>query len=193
MANKLAACTGMRIGEVLGLRSEYVHEGYLEVCMQYSNVAGYTDVKTHKPRNIPIHEGIEKELRELIKANGEGYVFVRTPQAKSPIRRDAIAQSLCKALATIGIDEGQRKKRNLTFHGWRHFFNTFLLAANVADAKVMAVTGHVTKKMKEHYTHFDTTKFLEVTEAQKRLMEHQSREKAGGKRHGCNETPGLLK
>jgi integrase len=180
-ANKLAACTGMRIGEVLGLRSEFVHEGYLEVCRQYSDLAGYSDVKTHKPRNIPIHETIEKELRELIKANGEGYVFVKKPQAKSPIGRNTVAQSLFKALETIGIDEGRRKKRNLTFHSWRHFFNTFLLTENVTDAKVMAVTGHVTNNMKEHYTHFDTTKFSEVIEAQKRLMGHQGQEKAGAK------------
>jgi integrase len=171
--NKLAACTGMRIGEVLGLRSECVHEGYLEVCMQYTDVAGYTDVKTHKPRNIPIHEGIEKELRELIKVNGEGFVFVKQPQNKKPIRRNTVAQIFFKALETIGINEARRKQRNLTFHSWRHFFNTYLLTANVADAKVMAVTGHVTEKMKKHYTHFDTTQFTEVTEAQKSLLERR--------------------
>jgi integrase len=143
-------------------------------------------VKTHKPQNIPIHEDIEKELRELIKLNGEGYVFARHPRAEKPIGRDAISQSLSKALETIGIDEARRKKRNLTFHGWRHFFNTYLLMENVANAKVMAVTGHVAEKMKKHYTHFDTTKFSEVIEAQKRLMEHQSREKAvaGAGRNG---------
>jgi hypothetical protein len=43
----------------------------------------------------------------------------------------------------------------------------------------MAVTGHVTENMKNHYTHFDTTQFLEVKEAQKKLMGQQSREKAG--------------
>jgi hypothetical protein len=32
-ANKLEACTGMRTGGILGLRSECVHEGYLDVRM----------------------------------------------------------------------------------------------------------------------------------------------------------------
>jgi integrase len=152
-------------------------------------------VKTHKPRNIPIHEAIEKELRELIKTNGEGFVFVNKPQDKKPIGRTAIARSFSKALEMIGIDEGRRKKRNLSFHGWRHFFNTYLLTENVTDAKVMAVTGHVTNNMKKHYTHFDTTKFLEVTEAQKRLMEHQGREKAvagAGKTEPAPGSKGLV-
>jgi integrase len=55
-------------------------------------------------------------------------------------------------------------------HGWRHFFNTMLLAANVADSKVMSLTGHASQKMKEHYTHFDTAKFGEVVEVQEKLL-----------------------
>jgi integrase len=47
--NKLAACTGMRHGELLGLRGEFVFETYIDVCAQY-NRYGYGDVKTHKPR-----------------------------------------------------------------------------------------------------------------------------------------------
>jgi integrase len=128
---------------------------------------------------VPILEALEKDLRRLIKTNGEGFVFVTKPQNKKPIGRDMVIKSFFKALETIGIDEDQRKQRNLTFHSWRHFFNTFLLTANVTDAKVMAITGHVTEKMKDHYTHFDTTKFTEVTEAQKRLLERR-----GGKRPG---------
>jgi integrase len=179
VAIKAAACTGMRIGEVLGLRSEFVHEGYIEVRRQYSLTAGYSDIKTHKPRNITIPNALEKDLRQLIKANGEGFVFVMKPHDAKPIGRTTVAESFFQALETIGIGEAQRKERHLTFHSWRHFFNTYLLTENVTDAKVMAVTGHVTEKMKEHYTHFDTTKFSEVAEAQKNLLDHRGRKKAG--------------
>jgi integrase len=180
----------MRFGEVLGLRSEFVHEGYLEVCMQYSNTAGYSDVKTHKPRNVPILEALEKDLRRLIKANGEGFVFVSKPQSRKPIGRDTVIKSFFNALETIGIDGEERKRRNLTFHSWRHFFNTYLLTANVTDAKVMAITGHVTEKMKKHYTHFDTTKFTEVTEAQKRLLERRGGRRAGAGTGKAKQAPG---
>jgi integrase len=186
--NKLAACTGMRIGEIMGLRSEFVHEGYLEVCRQYSQTAGYSDVKTHKPRNIPISKIVEDDLRELIKINGEGFVFVLKQNAQKPLCRTTVIESFFKALEAIGIKEKERKRRNLTFHSWRHFFNTTLLMANVTDTKVMAITGHVTEKMKEHYTHFDTTAFSEVTAVQESLMEHREKkqESAGETRRNLN-------
>jgi hypothetical protein len=82
-------------------------------------------------------------------------------------------------------------------HGWRHFLNTTLLMANVPESKVMSVTGHVSKEMNEGhrsrerparkartaretreppgYTHFDTTKFSEVVEAQEKLLTFESK------------------
>jgi integrase len=188
VVNKLAACTGMRIGEILGLRSEYVHDGYIEVCMQYSQTAGYSDVKTHKPRNIPVHRVVEDDLRRLIKANGEGFVFVTKPQDTKPMGRTTVIECFRKALCAIEISQTEQKRRNLTFHSWRHFFNTMLLNANVTDTKVMAVTGHVTEKMKEHYTHFDTAGFVEVTEAQESLMKRRGTKKAGAGTGKGNQT-----
>ena len=38
-ANMLAACTGMRIGEVLGLRGEFVYADFIRVCGQYGRTA----------------------------------------------------------------------------------------------------------------------------------------------------------
>ena len=42
--------------------------------------------------------------------------------------------------------------------------------ANVADSKVMSVTGHKTNEMNEHYTHFDSTQFAEVRRVQEALL-----------------------
>jgi integrase len=184
VVNKVAACTGMRIGEILGLRSEFVKDGYLEVCMQYSQTAGYSDVKTHKPRGIPVYKNIEKDLRQLIKKNGEGYVFVTKPQDIKPIGRTTVIQSFYNALKLIGIDETQRGERNLTFHSWRHFFNTYLLTENVTDTKVMEITGHLTERSKKAYTHFNATQFSEVVEAQKHLLERRGRKRPRPERRG---------
>jgi integrase len=166
--NKLAACTGMRHGELLGLRGEFVFEAYIDVCAQY-NRYGYGDVKTHKPRNIPIPAGLHRDLEMLMEDNGRGYLF-SVNGGESPVTRKQVYQALYEALANIGIDENQRKGRNLSMHGWRHFFNTTLLMANVSDNKVMSLTGHTTEKMKKHYTHFDTTQFSEVVEVQEQLL-----------------------
>jgi integrase len=169
-ANKLAACTGMRIGEILGLRSECVHEGYLDVRMQRMNTAGRLCVAIQRPLLAPIHEVLEADIRRLIEANGEGFVFVANPQDRKPIGRTRVIKSFFKALETIGVDEEERKRRNLTFHSWRHFFCDFLLAANVTDTKVMTIIGYATENIKKHCAHFDAAKFSDVTDAQKNLM-----------------------
>jgi integrase len=131
---------------------------------------GYTpNTKTKTSRNIPINPAVKRELDELIAVNGNGYIF-SDDKGVTPVRSELIERQLNKALERIGIDDATRKKRNLTFHAWRHFFNTFLRMANIADSKVQSVTGHKTLKMTEHYTHFDTRQFTEVREVQAKLL-----------------------
>lgn len=175
--NKLAACTGMRHGELLGLRGEFVYETYIDVCAQY-NRYGYQDVKTHRPRNIPIPPGIQSDLKMLMQKNGKGYLFSRDGGNK-PVTRKYVYLSLYRALERIGIGEKERKQRNLSMHGWRHFLNTTLLMANIPDAKVMSVTGHTTQKMRERYTHFDNTKMTDVIAVQERLLLPESAKRMG--------------
>jgi integrase len=200
--NKLAACTGMRLGELLGLRGEYLFDGYISVAGQHGRY-GYGDTKTHKTRNIPIPKIIEYDLLRLKDKNGDGYLF-SNDSGEKPLGRHPVYNAFFAALEKIGIGDEERRKRGLSMHGWRHFFNTTLLMANVSDSKVMSVTGHVTKKMKRwhrtrerpawkaritretrnppRYTHFDTTKFSEVVDAQERLLTDKGAGKAKAKK-----------
>ena len=168
VANKLAACTGMRLGEVLGVRGEFVFDDYIHVCGQYGQY-GYTDTKTHEARNVPFPSAMGKDLIQLKKINGNGYLFTNDGGVL-PINRKAIYESLYAALEAIGIGEDERSARKVSFHGWRHFFNTTLRMANVADSKVMSVTGHKSIRMTEHYTHFDSREFGEVRKIQEDLL-----------------------
>jgi integrase len=77
------------------------------------------------------------------------------------------------ALEKIGIGKAERERRGLTVHGWRHFLNTTLRMANVADSKVRKVTGHRSLKMTEHYTHFDSREFTEVRAVQAELSAYR--------------------
>jgi integrase len=177
--NKLAACTGMRLGELLGLRGEYLFDGYITVAGQHGRF-GYGDTKTHKPRNIIISKIIEYDLQRLKDRNGDGYLF-SNDGGKKPLGRHPVYNAFFAALEKIGIGGDERRRRGLSMHGWRHFLNTTLLMANVPDSKVMSVTGHVSKKMKERYTHFDTTKFSEVADVQERLLADKGAGKANKK------------
>jgi integrase len=174
-AHKLAACTGMRISELRGLRGEYVFDDYIYVCGQYTRHGYKGHTKTKQNRNIPITGAMRRELDDLIGRNGEGFVFSEDG-GKAPVTMERINRGFEKALGNIGIDHAGRLERNLSFHAWRHFFNTVLRMNNVTDAKVQSVTGHRSKKMTDHYTHFDTRQFTEIREVQTKLLAGKSAE-----------------
>jgi integrase len=166
--NKLSACTGMRIGELEGLRGDCVFDDYIAVRGQHGRY-GYTETKTHEERNIPIYARIRSELQKLIDINGSGYLFSENG-GELPIARRRVTRALYAAFETIGINDSERKRRKITFHSWRHFFNTTLRLANVADSKVQSVTGHHSQSMTEKYTHFKTAEFTEVRQVQENLF-----------------------
>ena len=168
-AHKLAACTGLRIGELRGLRGECIFSDYIFVSGQYTRF-GYVDhTKTKEKRNIPISPVIRQELNELLEINGNGHVF-SDDGGETPITTDQINRGFNRALENIGISYAEKMKRNLSFHSWRHFLNTLLLMSNVTDSKVQSITGHKTNGMTKHYTHFDTRKFTEVIDIQNNLL-----------------------
>jgi integrase len=185
-AHKLAACTGMRISELRGLRGEYVFGDYIYVCGQYTRLGYKRHTKTKQNRNIPITAGMRGELKGLIRVNGEGFVFSEDG-GNAPITMERINRGYGKALGNIGIGRKERLERNLSFHAWRHFFNTVLRMNNVTDAKVQSVTGHKSKKMTDHYTHFDTRQFTEVREVQAKLLAGKGER---GKGNGRQKTKG---
>jgi integrase len=169
VASKLAAYTGMRIGEVMGLRGEFVHDTYIEVNGQWHKKYGFAKTKNGKERNIPITRMIREELEGLIKRNGTGYLFSENG-GEEPMSQGTITYQFKKALEKIGINESERRARKLTFHGWRHFLNTTLRMANVTDSKIREVTGHSSEQMTDWYTHFDPREFTEVVEAQEKML-----------------------
>jgi integrase len=169
MANRLAACTGMRIGELRGLRAEHIFDDYIYVCGQYTRYGYKPMTKTKDNRKIPITPLIRREIGDLIKANGDGYIFSEDGGG-TPVPVERIGRQFESALKKIGISVNEKNERNLTFHAWRHFFNTYLRMNNIADSKVQSVTGHRSREMTEHYTHFDTRQFTEVRDVQNELL-----------------------
>lgn len=166
--NKLAACTGMRFSEIIGLQCDRVNEDHIQVCIQYTEKYRLRPLKTKDSRNIPITPDLYNELSVLIKRNKTGFVFSKSG-GERPIARNKVYKETRHAFDRIGIDSEERKKRGITLHHWRHFLNTALLMANVNTLKVQKVTGHKTMAMTMHYTHFDSRYFSEVLDVQKSI------------------------
>jgi integrase len=168
LANKLAALTGMRSSEVLGLKGGYVFEDHIFVCAQFDRY-GYRPTKTKDRQNVPMTPDFIGELEELVILNGNGYVFSLDGGA-TPVPRKSLYDDLHAALMKIGISREEISERNLHLHAWRHFCNTRLLDAGVPLPKVQAVIRHKSERMTNKYTHFNPNEFVEVRKAQEALL-----------------------
>ena len=154
----LAACTGMRAGEVLAVRKETILDNCLNVFDQRQRKYELHVVKTKEARYVPIIPELRKLLLQTVK-NDEfcfqyDYQWYRTRFAKIS---DCIKD---------------KKNRCLSIHSLRHFFNTYLLSKNVTGEKTAAVLGHSTGmgSMQERYTNWTPEMMPEVYEAQRELF-----------------------
>jgi len=80
-----------------------------------------------------------------------------------------VTGALYKALEKIGIGEEERQKRNITFHSWRHFFNS-TMRSRVPDSKLKLLTGHRSQEMTERYTHFNVKDYQDVKMIQEQIF-----------------------
>jgi integrase len=188
-ANKLAALTGMRCSEVLGLTGEYVFEGNIFLNAQFDEY-GYRETKTKVKHHIPLAEEMIADLRELMDVNGKGYLFSLDGGA-TPINRKTMYNGFMKALKNIGLTDDRIEKRGLNLHAWRHFCNTELQKAGLTIQQVQAVTGHKSTRMTEWYTHFDPSQFGKVPEAQANLLKPEPEKNPGGADSAASGRPTL--
>jgi site-specific recombinase XerD len=174
-ANKLAALTGMRCSEVLGLTGEYLFEGNIFLNAQYDEY-GYRETKTKIKHHIPLAAEMIGDLKELMNVNGTGFLFSLNGGA-TPVNRKTMYNGFNKALKNIGFTKEQIRERGLNLHAWRHFCNTELQKAGLSIQQVQAVTGHRSTRMTEWYTHFDPSQFGKVPEAQEKLLRREPEER----------------
>ncbi|MDR2177540.1 MAG: site-specific integrase [Treponema sp.] len=173
-ANKLAALTGMRASEVLGLKGGFVYEGHIYLCKQYDEY-GYRDTKTKDKHNIPLPEGMISDLKDLKRMNGDGFVFSLDGGA-TPVCRKTMYQDFHRALRNIGMSDDEIRERHLHLHAWRHFFNTELLKGGVTIPQAQAITGHKSDRMTEWYCHFDPNEFAQARRVQENLLKPEDAE-----------------
>ncbi len=167
LLNLTAMITACRQGELLALRSENLHEDHLDVEASWSiryHERGPTKTKTRAP--VPIPQYLYERLRGFLE--WEGYIFSFS-LGKTPATGARATEAFYEALRRIGIGDEERKHRNLVFHSWRRFANTYLRSRGLPDAKVRQLTRHGSESMTEHYTTWDADDFSDVAREQARL------------------------
>jgi integrase len=169
-ANKLAALTGMRSAEVMGLKGCYVYDEHIFLCMQYDSKYGYRPTKTKDKCNIPLPASMIADLNELKKINGDGFLFSADGGGK-PVSKLTVYLKFHKALVNIGISKEQIAERKLHLHAWRHFFNTELLKGGLTVKQTQAITRHRSEQMTTLYAHFEPSDFGKAREVQEALLQ----------------------
>ena len=130
-----AAYTGMRLGELLGLKASNVLADKIKILQSSRERKGYGTVtkatKTHRSREVTISE----ELSEKLLASAGEYEYVFHTQAGNIIKKTNAERAWGKILERAGIPH---KK----FHSIRHFHATQLLSHGVPVNEVAKRLGH---------------------------------------------------
>jgi integrase len=74
----------------------------------------------------------------------------------------------------VGIQD--RRRRNITFHSTRRFFNTLLRRSGAESSIVQKFTGHNSDDMTESYTDYLPGDMQVIAEAQKLLVDGKLKE-----------------
>lgn len=155
----LGALAGLRRGEIRGLRWGDIDEGKGLLYIRHNAVDFEDDKapKTGSARTVPLHEAaaaVLDEVRLLAPAAGaEDFVFFSLQRAGAPITGRALLDGFCRMLAAIGINEAERRRRNLNLHALRHSFITLARSLGMPDVSVMALSGHKSPEMLTRYSH----------------------------------------
>jgi integrase len=98
-----------------------VYDGHIFLCAQYDEY-GYRETKTKVKHHIPLAAELVADLRELMRINGQGFLFSLDGGA-TPVTRRYLYNGFRMALNNIGMTDAEIADRGLTLHAWRHFCN----------------------------------------------------------------------
>lgn len=134
LINLTAANTGCRIGEILALTKDKLHENYIEVSSSYDRKYGLKSTKNGETRYIPISFKLYKMLLGFSATRSGKFIFSKVNNPFNPVNYSTVNHCFKEALRCIGISDEKRKQRCLSFHTYRHFVNTRLRESGLPDA-----------------------------------------------------------
>lgn len=135
LAARIAACTGLREGDVLNLHHEDVVAGAI-----------VTDPSKTKRWNIRVCLPLPADVLALV-GEGTGPLFPQLVKAHAVRMKGHPFADILKA---AGVDPDK-----YTFHSFRHYFRTRLAAAGVSDETAMRLGGWTQRDTAARYDHDD--------------------------------------
>ena len=151
----LALRTGMRPGELLGLRKTSVSfdraikmpSGWIDVRRSHAS----EKTKTGKRRVIPMMPAVAQTLKEQIGQTDSLYVFPSPLDLKT--RWASFLRGFEAGCELAGVPYGRDVLEGVVFYDTRHTAATRMLQAGVDLKTVGAILGHSDQYMTMHYAH----------------------------------------
>lgn len=171
---RLSLLTGMRSGEICGLRWRNVSETSIIICEseKYNQITKeyyMADTKTEKDRTMPITEGLRlflNDMRKLQKQYGITEDFVISTNAGKLHTRN-LSDYMIKASKKLGFDISKN------IHAIRRTFNSYLREGGTSALLAGSIIGNTAEVNEHHYT-YDIcdldTKYKLVTDVENKLL-----------------------
>jgi integrase len=155
VANMLAMVTGLRGGEIQGLRVRDLGDECLLVRHSWNPEDRLKTTKNNEERIVELPFPLVLQSLEYIASlnpHGYGpdsYVFWAARSSNKPIEQNQFVSGLRQALVSTGEEEDSA--RGFTFHAWRHFFTSYM-RNKIEDKLLQSQTGHKTLSMLDLYS-----------------------------------------
>src|SRR4051795_3014589 len=146
-----AAMTGLRQGELIGLRWCDVDwiAGRVRVAESYTRGA-FDSPKSHRGRSVPMSDQLAGELErhfQRTRWRGERDLVFAHPLTGHVLDASKLRKRFRRAVAAAGVED-------LTFHELRHTFGTRMAAAGAPLRSIQAWMGHADASTTEIYAHY---------------------------------------
>jgi len=153
--------TGLRAGEVFGLRWKNLDQG--------NGLVWVMDGKSGKSRAVYLPDQVKDLFQGMTPGDPEGLIFPgpEGPGGK-PLRE--ITSYFRTAVKKLGFNEGISDRRErFSFHSLRHTAASFLIASGVDLYTIKSILGHSTIALTERYSHLADTALKEAANKMPRL------------------------
>lgn len=164
---RLASLTGMRLGKVRALTAEQVYPDHILINASWADEEGRKTTKSGKPREVPIAPEIYQMLKQIIRRPG----LIFSLDGEKPFGEKFFNAPLRRRMDELKIAYVPTEtETSLSFHSFRHYFNSRLVAAGVNGEVIRSIIGHEDKAMTENYTHLHLFDKQAVTEIQSKIF-----------------------
>ena len=154
----LACFTGARLQDVANMTWRHIDLARRIVCFKPQKT-----VRTGKEIVIPMHEQLEGHLLKIAGNDNPGAFLFPSLAGKKTGGAHGLSRTFSKIMEQAGILADAARPRNgkgraiskLSFHSFRHGFNSAMANAGIAQEIRQKLTGHATAEMNAVYTHHE--------------------------------------